>query len=236
MKKRKLEAVAQRRIAILLSLQTVILILGSANRLMKWSHTPVAANGFLRWVDFNHLLVFPPLTILVSLAIRQTFVNLGKKSYIGVDVLFVLSVYFLGAGYGVHELANYLSSWTAGNDSFSSDFQEIIRFNDDDFSHWIFFGAFVGVNLSVLLWQYLNPFSSPLKKTELILILCNALILAAAIFANLSQGKLGFDLVALLVLAVPALIFWCKNRSQPIFLFYFAGLWLGLVATFFYRN
>ncbi|MDF1740023.1 MAG: hypothetical protein P1U86_12750 [Verrucomicrobiales bacterium] len=225
------EAKYQRWIGLLLIAQTLILIVASLNRLTDFSSGPVAANQFLRWRDFNHLMVFPPLTVLVAIGFRQVLLKVGKTQWGWVDILFVIAVYFLGAGYGVHELGNYLSFLAKSRDAIDPVFREVIRYNDDDFSHWVFFGAFIALNVVMLLWQAANPFQTRLSLIDMAICIINGLVLSAAIFVNLSRGDLGFDLVALLILAVTALVFWLKDKKQPMNIYYVAGLWPGLIAT-----
>lgn len=225
------EAKYQRWIGLLLIAQTLILIVASLNRLTDFSAGPVADNQFLRWRDFNHLMVFPPLTVIVALGFRQTFLRVGENRHSWADFLFVIAVYFLGAGYGVHELANYLSVLAKSREAIDPVFREVIRYNDDDFSHWVFFGAFIALNVVMLLWQAANPFQSRLSRVDMSICVVNGLVLSAAIFANLTRGELGFDLVALLVLALVSLFFWLKNKKQPLNIYYVIGLWPGLIGT-----
>ena len=225
------ESKYQRWIGLLLIAQTLILIVASLNRLTDFSAGPVAENQFLRWRDFNHLMVFPPLTVFIAIGFRQVFLRVGENRNGWADLLFVIAVYFLGAGYGVHELANYLSVLAKTREAIDPVFREVIRYNDDDFSHWVFFGAFIILNIVMLLWQAANPFQSRLSRIDLTICVINGLILSAAILANLTRGELGFDLVALLALAVIALFFWLKNKRQPLNIYYVTGLWPGLIGT-----
>lgn len=225
------EARYQRWIGLLLTAQTLLLIAASLNRLTDFSSGHVAESQFLRWRDFNHLMVFPPLTVIVAIGFRQVLLCVGGKQRGWVDLLFVISVYFLGAGYGVHELANYLSTLAKTREELDPVFREVIRYNDDDFSHWVFFAAFVALNIVMLLWQAANPFQTRLSLIDKTICVVNALVLSAAIFANLTRGELGFDLVALLLLALVALFFWVRDRKQPLNIYYLFGLWPGLIAT-----
>ncbi len=225
------EAKYQRWIGLLLIAQTLILIVASLNRLTDFSSGPVAANQFLRWRDFNHLMVFPPLTVIVAIGFRQVFLKVGGNRDGRVDLLFVIAVYFLGAGYGVHELANYLSMLIKSRETIDPVLREVIRYNDDDFSHWVFFGAFIALNVVMLLWQAANPFQTRLSWIDMAICIVNGAVLSAAIFVNLSRGDLGFDLVALLALALVALYFWLKDRKQPMNIYYVTGLWPGLIGT-----
>jgi len=48
------------RIHTLLGIQSLVAILVSINRLGTWTLGYVLPNEFLRWVDFNNMLVLPP--------------------------------------------------------------------------------------------------------------------------------------------------------------------------------
>jgi len=52
-----------RRIHSLLAVQSIVAILVSINRLGTWTLSYVLPNEFLRWVDFNNMLVLPLISI-----------------------------------------------------------------------------------------------------------------------------------------------------------------------------
>lgn len=225
------EAANQRWISILLTIQTLLFAGASLNRLARFSMGPVADNQFLRWRDFNNLMIFPPLTVLVAFGFREILFRNGGTRNLFADMLFIVAIYFLGAGYGVHELANYLSVLFKNRNDIDPVLREIIRFNDDDFSHWIFFAAFITLNVVMLLWQAANQFRTKLSIVDTILVIANAAVLSVAIYLNLSRGELGFDLAVLLVPAALALFLWTKDKKQPVYIYYFFGLWPGLIAV-----
>ena len=53
-----------KRIHSLLAVQSVVAILVSINRLGTWTLGYVLPNQFLRWVDFNNMLVLPLISLV----------------------------------------------------------------------------------------------------------------------------------------------------------------------------
>ncbi|HEY2982412.1 MAG TPA: hypothetical protein VGJ22_14605, partial [Anaerolineales bacterium] len=104
-------------------------------------------------------------------------------------------------------------------------------FNDDEFSHWIFFTGFVMVNSALLFLQAIFPFRGRVSRGDVALLSLNALFLGAGILANLGFEVIGLDLYVVALLAIlSAFLLWKRGR-QPLFVYYTAAYWLGLIAT-----
>ena len=59
----------------------------------------------------------------------------------------------------------------------------------------------------------------------------NALFLGAGIFANLGFEEIGLDLYIVAFLAVLSAYLLWRRGKQPLFIYYTAAYWLGLVAS-----
>ena len=145
--------------------------------------------------------------------------------------MFIVGLYFLGASYGDHEVTNYLHVRFCLDDP-ASDLCRIVIFNDDEFSHWVFFAGFVMVNASLLLLQDVFPHRNPLTGTDMGLLIFNALFLGAGIFANLGFEEIGLDLYVVALLAILSTYLLGRRGRQPLFVYYTAAYWLGLIASF----
>jgi len=223
-----------RRIHILLGVQSVVAILVSINRLGTWTLGYVLPNEFLRWVDFNNMLVLPLISVVASYLLKKTIEYVSPqregKAHITWNLVFIVGLYLLAASYGDHEVTNYLHQRFCLNDT-TSDICRIVIFNDDEFSHWIFFTGFVMVNAAILFIQNLFPHREGLTYADFALLALNALFLGAGVFANLGFEEIGLDLYVVALLAlISGYLLWRRGR-QPMFVYYTIAYWLGLIGS-----
>jgi len=224
---------------LLLSVQSVVVILVSINRLSSLTLGYVAANEYLRWVDFNNMLILP-LISLVAFYLTKKYVEANgtagsARLHLLLNVAFIAGVYLMGASYGDHEVTNYLHSRFCAPDD-GSDLCRILIYNDDEFSHYVFFLGFVVVNASLLFIQVLHPYHAAVSRRDQTLIVVNALFIAAGVFANLAFEVIGLDLYVILLLALLSLYLLWRRGAQPLILYYAAAYMVGLVATFLYTT
>jgi hypothetical protein len=224
-----------RRIHTLLSVQSIVVILVSINRLGRWTLGYVLPNQFLRWVDFNNMLVLSLLSVVATYLLKKTIEydspQREGKAHIAWNLVFIIGLYLLAASYGDHEVTNYLHARFCETDA-TSDLCRIVIFNDDEFSHWIFFTGFVMVNAVILFMQNIFPYREKISNADFILLGLNAIFLGAGILANLGFEEIGLDLYVVALLAlISADLCWRRGR-QPMFIYYTIAYWLGLIASF----
>ena len=224
-----------KRLHLLLAVQSVVAILVSINRLGTWALGYVLPNEFLRWVDFNNMLVLPLISIVAFYLLKKTIEYDSParegKGHIAWNLVFIIGLYLLAASYGDHEVTNYLHTRFCLNDT-TSDLCRIIIFNDDEFSHWVFFTGFVMVNTALLFLQNVFPHREQLTSVDMGLLAFNALFLGAGILANLGFEEIGLDLYVVALLAIlSAYLLWRRGR-QPLSIYYTIAYWLGLIASF----
>jgi hypothetical protein len=224
----------------LLAVQSLVVILLSVNRLSPLTLGYVAPNEFLRWVDFNNMLVLP-LTSLVAFYLVKRRLEMSDRAgardgraHLALNLAFIVGLYLLAASYGDHEVTNYLNARFCPNAA-SSDLCRIVIFNDDEFSHWLFFAGFVLINGALMLLQVLFPHPGSPSTTDKVLLIINGAFIGLGVFANLAFEVIGLDLyvVALLALFSGALLW--RRGPQPLLLYYATAFWLGLLATFAYK-
>jgi len=229
------------RIHGLLTIQTVIILLLSINRLSSWTLDYVAANEFLRWVDFHNMLTLPLVSLVTFYYLKETLADEPSRragvAYQVVGLLFAIGLYLFGAGYGNHEVTNYLHIRFCDQEATSthSALCRILIFNDDDFSHWVWFAGFVLINLVLLLTQALFPYRGNWQRRDTGLLIANGLFVALGIFANLAFEEIGLDLYVVALLALLAIAAWRRYGRQPLFLYYAVGYWVGLVGAGLYK-
>ena len=223
-----------KRIHILLAIQSFVAILVSINRLSTLTLGYVLPNEFLRWVDLNNMLVLPLISLVAFYFLKKTIEYNSPqregKVHFAINLTFIVGIYLLAAGYGDHEVTNYLHQRFCLEDS-SSDLCRIIIFNDDEFSHWVFFTGFIMMNAALLFLQNLFPHQSELSKTDIALLIFNSLFLGAGFFANLGFEEIGLDLYVVALLAFLSVYFLCKKGKQPLFIYYTSANWLGLIGS-----
>jgi hypothetical protein len=224
-----------KRIHFLLGIQSLVAILVSVNRLGTWTLGYVLPNQFLRWVDFNNMLMLPLISVVASYLLKKTIEydspQRESKRHIAWNLVFIIGLYLLATSYGDHEVTNYLHQRFCETDK-TSDLCRIIIFNDDEFSHWIFFLGFVMVNAAILFIQDLFPYSGQITRWDTVLLGVNALFLGAGVFANLGFEEIGLDLYVVALLAlISAYLLWRRGR-QPMYVYYSFAYWLGLIASF----
>jgi len=222
------------RIHTLLGIQSLVAILVSINRLGPWTLGYVLPNEFLRWVDFNNMLVLPLISVVASYLLKKALEydspQRERRSHIAWNLVFIVGLYLLAASYGDHEVTNYLHQRFCGTDT-TSDLCRIVIFNDDEFSHWIFFTGFVMVNAAILFLQNLFPYREKITTTDFVLLGLNAFFLGAGVFANLGFEEIGLDLYVVALLAlISAYLLWRRGK-QPMFIYYTIAYWLGLLGS-----
>ena len=223
-----------KRIHILLGVQSLVAILVSINRLGTWTLGYVLPNEFLRWVDFNNMLILPLISVLASYLLKKTIEydspQRERRAHIAWNLVFIIGLYLLAASYGDHEVTNYLHVRFCDIDS-TSDFCRIVIFNDDEFSHWIFFTGFVMINAAILMMQNIFPHREKITNTDFALLGLNAIFLGTGILANLGFEVIGLDLYVVALLALISAYFLWRRGRQPMFVYYTVAYWLGLIAS-----
>ncbi|HNB54444.1 MAG TPA: hypothetical protein PK530_21030 [Anaerolineales bacterium] len=229
---------------LLLAVQSVVVILVSINRLSSLTTGYVAPNEFLRWVDLNNMLILPLIsTVAFYLLIKHMEIPGPARDgrvHTTLNLLFIVGVYLLATSYGDHEVTNYLHQRFCLPDNGepggpASTLCRIVIFNDDEFSHWVFFTGFVLINVGVMLYQVVFPYPAKVGRGDSFLLMLNGLFIGAGIFANLAFEVIGLDLYVVALLAVLSFYLLWRKGTQPLFVYYVTAYGLGLVATFLYK-
>lgn len=226
------------RLHRLLLIQSIFIVLVSLNRLGPWTLGELPPNGFLRWVDFHNLLTLP-LFSLVGLVLTWQHLERGRgeadRPRRLVALCFLLGLYLYGAGYGAHEVTNYLHARFCEAAPLDARLCDIVVFNDDSFSHWVYFLGFAMVNAALVGLQALLPFGHALPRRDLLLLGANALLIGLGIFANLAFEQIGLDLYVVAFLAALSFWLWRRAGRQPLIVYYSLAYALGLAGTALYK-
>jgi hypothetical protein len=186
------------------------------------------------------MLVLPLLSLVAFQLLKQHLEDRGAANarpwWRALDLTFVVGVYLLGAGYGDHEVTNYLNGRFCGGDTDSSALCQIVSFNDDEFSHLVFFAGFVLMNAALMLLQVVFPHPASTTVRDRALLMLNGLFIGAGVFANLAFERIGLDLYVVALLAALALGLLWRRGAQPLLIYYSTAYSLGLVATAIYKG
>lgn len=226
------------RIHWLLTAQTVVIFLGSLNRLGSWTLSYVATNEFLRWVDWHNMLTLPLISVTAYFLLKQEVERgqlKGKTHHpLLLNLIFIIGLYLFAVSYGSHETTNYLHARFCP-DGAINDLCRIVIFNDDDFSHWLFFIGFSLLNGALMFLQVIYPWPDKIRGRDAAAIILNALFVSLGIFANLGFEEIGLDLFVVLALGVLAGWLLWRNGRQPLLVYYAVAYGVGLVLTVVYR-
>jgi hypothetical protein len=227
------------RVHGLLLVQSVDVILVSINRLSNWTTGYVAANEFLRWVDLLNMLVLPLISVVAFYLLKKEIeYNSPAREgrwHLALNLVYIIGLYLLAASYGDHEVTNYLHLRFCLTDE-TSPLCRIIIFNDDEFSHWVFFTGFVMINAALLFIQVLFPYRGTMMARDWAFLAINGLFIALGIFANLAFEVIGLDLYVVALLAVIALVLLWRRGPQPLVIYYVTAYSVGLIATAIYKG
>ena len=228
-----------KRIHALLAVQSLLIILVSINRLTALTGNYVAANEFLRWVDLNNMLILPLFSVVALYLLKKQleYESPAREArwHLALNLIFIIGLYLLAASYGNHEITNYLHIRFCAEGE-TSDLCRIVIFNDDEFSHWVFFTGYVLINAALMFLQVRFPYRAPLTTGDRLLLVLNGLFIGLGIFANLAFETIGLDLYIVALLAVLAISLLWRRGTQPLLIYYATAYNLGLIATAIYKG
>lgn len=227
---------------ILIGLSLTIVLL-SINRLTGLTSGYLAPYEFLRWLDFNAMLPIPLVSVLLYYLLKReiTYESASAKTsfYTVCVLLLITGIYFFGAGSGDHEVTNYLNSRFCEAGKIKTAICQIISFNDDIFSHYVYYAGFVSMNVALMLLEHIMPRKKKATKNDLLLIIPNSLFIALGIFANLAFEEATIDLIvfsSVMLLALYLLLLAKRKlREVPVTFYFAASYTIGVVSTLLYK-
>lgn len=222
-----------KKIHLLLGVQSLLAVFVSINRLTDWFTGYVLPNEFLRWVDLNNILVALVSMLagyLLKKAIEYNSPAREGSAHTAWNLVFIVGVFITAVSYGFHEMTNYLHVRFCLEDT-TSDLCRIVIFNDDEFSHWLFFAGFIMVNAAILFLQNVFPHQGRVTGVDTGLLLLNSLFLGLGVMANLGFEEIGLDLYIVALLAIIATVLLWRRGRQPMFIYYTSAYWFGLIGS-----
>lgn len=152
----------------------------------------------------------------------------GERARRRLRLGYLAAAYLFAASYGMHEAADYLHARFC--DDGAGTLCEIVAYQDDELSHFLFFAGFAGIAAVLLAGQAAGADVRPGRR-ELAPVLANAALVAAAIVANLGFEELGLDLLVIVLVAALAVVLWRRCGPRPLIVYFAAAYVSGLVVT-----
>lgn len=231
-----------KKIHFLLTGLSIVILLLSLNRLTSFTLSYLQPYDFLRWLDFNAMIPIPLLSIILYyLLLREVIYESSFKKtklYIFLFLLFITGVYLFGASSGNHEVTNYLNTRFCKSGAVDSPLCNIIAYNDDEFSHIIYYLGFVFMNVVLLLMEYNMPRKARMVKRDYIFVSANALFIGLGIFANLAFEEIGIDLYVFgFLMALSLYLLYSKKivSKLPLTYYFAVSYTVGVVGTGIYK-
>ncbi|MFF4902778.1 hypothetical protein [Streptomyces sp. NPDC001068] len=223
---------AHGRLHLLLTLDSLLVVLVSVNRRAHSTLAPVAENGFLRRVEAGNMLLGLCTVLLYYLVAAHLVRDSARRrrgAVFALGALFTTGVYVYGLSLGDHEITNYLHGRFCSRTLPA--ICRVVAFNDDVFSDLVFLAGFTLLNTMVMAVQFLFPTDRAPRPWDTVLLAVNALFIGAGITANLAFEKALFDPFVIGATAVLALILLRLAPRQPMLRYYAVAYTAGLVAT-----
>ncbi|MBI2029681.1 hypothetical protein HYT02_04650 [Candidatus Gottesmanbacteria bacterium] len=231
-----------KRIHFILTGLTLTIIALSVNRLTPITQSFLQPFDYLRLMDFIAMIPIPLFSVLLYYLLKKEIVydSLFRKTkfYLILMLVLITGIYFFAAGSGDHEVTNYLH-FRFCNENPNTDICKIIIYNDDEFSHYIYYIGFILLNIALIGMEFNMPRKQIVSKKDLILIGINAVFIGLGIFANLAFEVIGLDLYffgSMMLLSLYLLFFKNKDyRKLPVIFYFGVSYTLGVVGTILYK-
>jgi len=235
-----------KRIHFILTGLTLTIILLSLNRLTTVTQGFLQPFEFLRWLDFNAMLPIPLASIILYWLLKIEITRndptnpfLKSTFYVILTIILISGIYFFGAGSGDHEVTNYLNFRFCDAGEIKNTLCDIITYNDDKFSHIVYYIGFILMNVALMLIEYKLPRKVKIVSKDLILITVNSLFIALGIFANLAFEDAKLDLIffgSVMLLSL-FLLFNKKGgaKTLPVTYYFASSYTIGVVGTLLYK-
>ncbi|MBI4137386.1 hypothetical protein HY469_04965, partial [Candidatus Roizmanbacteria bacterium] len=164
---------------------------------------------------------------------------LNKNKIVLATLLFIIGVYLFGAGSGLHEAMDYLNARFCNRGEITNALCNIISYNDDTFSHIVYYIGFILLTISLVITEYFSPRKNPISLKDIRLISANALFIALFIFLNLAFEPTLMDMIvfgSMTVFTASVLQFGRHSyKNLPITLYFAISYGVGVISSLVYK-
>ena len=221
-----------KKITLILAELTLVIVLAGLNRKATPLFMKAHLLGMLNVSECFGMLVLAPWATMCAWRIFKLYE--GPSGRLG-SAAFVIGVFFLGLGFGMHEPFNAMDSHLR----MPNDIHAITIYFDDDLGHWLFFIGFAMVSLSVALAEIATPDTNSMSNAVFVVGVSLGVIVAVVIWFNMRNEKTVIDIAVLfatVAVAETARRLWGKvpMRRLPSMLAVHVGYGGGALATIIY--
>jgi len=231
-----------RPINILLTLLSLNAILVIVERISPTTKIILQPYNFLRVHEVFQMTVVIMLSIVLSFlllkVLSKNFELLKSKKGTIIGVIFVLGIYFTATGNGLHEVASFLFNTFCDTKSVKEDVCGSMFFNDYYFGNIVYFVGLLMGNISLILFERMNP-QKLVSIKDTIITIANGLVYALMLFAYAAFDRVlvgfYFVVVAAIVCGFLLLASRKKPKSLPFTLYTTVAYTVSSIATFLVR-
>ena len=219
------------KICWILAEMTLVIVLAGLNRKVLPLYTKAGILGLLNTSDCVVMLILAPWAISCGWRIFKIY-N-GPDDKLG-SHLFILGIFSLGLGFGMHEPFNAMQRL-----KLDPALHSLVTYFDDDLGHWLFFIGFAFTSLSVVLAETANPYEKPLSKGPFSFGIFLGVIVAIVIWFQMRNEDTYVDIIVLVLTVMAAeMARQCRGgvtlRRLPVLLALHVGYGGGVLATILY--
>ncbi|NOY81311.1 MAG: hypothetical protein GXP31_09935 [Kiritimatiellaeota bacterium] len=220
------------RLQLCLAAFSIVAVLAGWSRLRPPQFLLIGCGDVLRLREALSMFVYAPLLVLL---LWGMFRAAGDRAMDVLTVVFLLGLYFIGVGMGMHDTCDLLGRIYPG---VSRELRKSLDFFDNRLGHWVFFAGFILTSLAAGAAQLRHPLSTPLSRRRTAGFLLFSLPLAAVMVTNLMFERTSVDLCvvfsALVAILVLHAIYRPGMRRLPLLLVLYPAYGAALIGPLLY--
>ena len=225
------------KINLLLTLLSFNAVLVIVERISPTTKIILQPFNFLRVHEVFQMTIVITLSIVISFlllkVLSKNFDLLRSKRGTIYGIIFILGIYFTASGNGLHEVASFLFNTFCNTKIVKNDACGAMFFHDYYFGNITYFVGLLLGNISLILFERLNPQKS--NKKDSIITIANGAVYALTLFAYAAFDRVlvGFYFVIIAAIVCNYFLFTSKKKlsSLPFNLYTSLGYTLSAAIT-----
>ncbi|MFW6414256.1 MAG: hypothetical protein ACOCZS_03035 [Verrucomicrobiota bacterium] len=213
----------------------VVLVCAAVNRLLASDFLRSQVLDVLRLCDIIVVFILTPGLVLLTHRLLVITSSSDRSKGKSEWLLFVIGVYLLGVGFGMHEPMNVLSTFSVKQESL----RRSIQFFDDGLGHWVFFAGFMLLVLAIVRGETKNPLPESFQWIGNVTVGITGISVGTVIFINMYREDTLVDLIVLGLTLLVSLAFWLQSKNRnwqrlPMTAAIVLAFFLGIAGTLLY--
>lgn len=232
-----------KRLNLLFSLSSLSVILITIERFSFTTKILLAPYEFLRLHELIQMTILILITVLIPTfllrEVSKNFESLKSKKGWSLTLMFIIGMYFIATGNGVHEISSFNFNTFCDTKNFSGNLCGSMFFNDYYFGNILYFIGALLMNSSLLFLEKMRSYVK-FSRNDIAITLVNSFIYAFAIFAYAAFDRVIIGLIYSLMMTTIALSLFLSIKRRylyyPVITYttttYVLGFTASLVAIF----